>query len=47
MRRKVKVAANGSLVPVEERMVLRKTFPECGGFVDQIRIIAGLGPEER
>jgi len=32
----------GALVAVNEWVVLRQTFPESGGFLNQIGIIAGL-----
>jgi hypothetical protein len=37
---------SGALVTVNEGMVLRKAFPQRGGLLDQIGIIAGLWSEK-
>ncbi len=34
------------LVAVDDGMILREAFPECGGFLDQAGVIAGLRPVE-
>jgi hypothetical protein len=41
-QKRVEGGKRGALVAIDEGMILRKAFPERGGFLDQIGVVAGL-----